>query len=656
MRTLVISLALISLVGIAPAQVPNGRQQYETRCSRCHGGDATGGESGPDIVAQIDARTDSELAAFLRTGRPSSGMPAFDLPAPEMTALTAYVRTLVPVQSGPPPAPVRKTVQTTDGQTLEGRVLNEGMADLQMLTGDRRIHLLRKTATDRYRQVTSQTDWPTYHGDPSGNRFTKLTQIDKSNVSRLAPRWAFQIPNATQVQNTPVVVGGIMYVSSANEVYALDAGTGRSLWHYQRPRTKGLAGNASGGFNRGVAISGDRLFMLTDNAHIMSMNRFNGELLWETEMADWHQNYNGTSAPLVVGNLVISGTAGGDEGVRGFVAAFEAATGKEVWRFWTIPKPGEPGSETWKGNSWEHGAASTWMTGTYDPQLDLVYWPAGNPGPDFNGDNRDGDNLYSDSILALEAKTGKLKWYYQFTSHDIHDWDAEEPPVLADTNWQGQPRKLLLQANRNGFFYVFDRATGQLLLAKAFLKKLNWAKEIGKDGRPVLNQLQEQANGESYVCPGIEGGTNWYSTSFNPGTGLYYIQALERCNLYSKREMEWQAGKGFMAGVARPAPDESFTKSLRAINIQTGEIAWDLPQASARFPASAGVISTASGLVFFGENSGSFMAADAVSGKVLWEFPANQSWRASPMTYMFDNRQYIAIAAGTSIIAFALPE
>ena len=553
-------------------------------------------------------------------------------------------------------APNRKKIQTTDGRTLEGRALSEGMTDLQLLTDDQRIHLLRKTADDRYRAVTSQRDWPTYHGDPSGNRYTTLTQIDKTNVSHLAPRWVFPLSNVTQVENTPIVVEGIMYVSSANEVYALDAGSGRQIWRYRRPRTAGLAGNAAIGFNRGVAISGERLFMLTDNAHMIAIGRFNGDLLWETEMADWHQNYNGTSAPLAVGNLVISGTAGGDEGVRGFVAAYDAATGKEAWRFWTVPNPGEPGSETWQGKLTEHRGGASWMTGTYDPQLDLVYWPTGNPGLDYNGDERQGDNLYSDSILALEARTGKLRWYFQFTPHDIHDWDAQEPPVLVDTNWQGQPRKLLLQANRNGFFYVFDRTNGQLLLAKQFLKNLNWAKGIDAKGRPILNDLKANENGEIYVCPGFQGGTNWFSTSFNPATGLYYFQALERCNLFLKRDMEWQAGKGFMGGTARPAPGESFTKSLRAINIQTGEIVWDLPQISGAATASAGVISTASGLVFFGENSGAFMAADAATGKVLWEFPTNQTWKASPMTYVFDNKQYIAIAAGPSIVAFRLPE
>jgi alcohol dehydrogenase (cytochrome c) len=560
-----------------------------------------------------------------------------------------------PIPRTAPPSAARRTIQTTGGQTIEGQVLSEGMSDLALRTNDKRIVLLRKQG-DRYRQVTSQVDWPTYHGNPGANRYSTLIQIDPGNVARLAPKWVFPLPNAAQVENTPLVVEGLMYVSNANECWALDAGSGRQVWHYQRARTKGITGNAAAGFNRGVAWAGERIFMLTDNAHLMALDRFNGELLWETEMADWHQNYNGTSAPLVVGNLVISGTAGGDEGVRGFVAAFDQATGKEAWRFWTVPKQGEKGSETWTAKALDHPSGATWMTGSYDPQLDLIYWPVGNPGPDFYGDDRDGDNLYTDSIVALEAKTGKLKWYYQFTPHDVHDWDAEEPPVLVDADWQGQPRKLLLQANRNGFFYVLDRASGQLLLAKQFLKKLNWADGIGKDGRPILKPLPEAAGGGLYVCPGFQGGTNWFSTSYNPATGLYYFQALERCNVFNKKSMEWEAGKGYMGGTARPAPGETFEKSLRAVNIQTGEIAWDVPQVSGTLTASAGVLSTASGLVFFGENSGAFMAVDAKTGGALWQFPTNQVWKASPMTYQFDNEQYVATAVGQSIMAFGLRE
>lgn len=657
MRRLRFSLCLLAALGIAQAQAPNpGRTQYETRCSRCHGGDATGGESGPAIQTAISSRNDAELTAFLQTGKPASGMPAFALNTQEMSALLPYLRSLVPMVLVGPQETVRRKVQLTDGKTLEGVVMSEGMSELQLRTSDNKLRLLRKAGGDRYRVVTSQTDWTTYNGDIGGNRYSKLTQISKSNVSKLAPKWMFPLPGVSSVETTPIVVEGVMYVTSANECYALDAGTGRMIWHFQRPRTKGLAGNAAIGFNRGAAQAGDRIFMLTDNAHMIALNRFTGELAWETEMADWRQNYNGTSAPLVVGNLVISGTAGGDEGVRGFIAAFEQTTGKEVWRFWTVPKPGEPGSETWKGREVEHRSGATWMTGTYDAQLDTLYWPVGNPGPDFNGDERDGDNLYTDSIVALDPKTGKMKWYYQFTPHDIHDWDAQEPAVLVDTNWQGQPRKLLLQANRNGFFYVFDRTDGKLLLAKPFLKKLNWAEAIGKDGRPILNNLKETAAGETYVCPGFQGGTNWFSTSFNPATGLYYFQVLERCNLFTKRTGEWQAGKGYMGGSARPAPEETFEKVLRAVNIQTGEITWELPQITAKATASAGTISTASGVVFFGENSGAFMAADATTGKALWQFPTNHTWKASPMTYMFDNKQYVAVAAGQNIVAFALPD
>jgi alcohol dehydrogenase (cytochrome c) len=656
MRTLRLSFCLLTTFGVLFAQgLDAGRRQYEIRCARCHGGDANGGESGPAIQNAISGRNDADLAAFLRQGRPASGMPAFALTDQEMRELLPFLRSLAPMTLAGPQTTVRRTVQTSDGKAIEGQVLNEGMTDLQLRTADNHIRLLRKSG-DRYRVVTSQADWTTYNGDPGGNRYSKLTQINKTNVARLAPKWMFPLPNVSQIETTPIVVEGVMYVTSANECYALDAGTGRMIWHFQRPRTKGLAGNAAIGFNRGAASAGDRIFMLTDNAHLIALNRATGALMWETEMADWRQNYNGTSAPLVVGNLVISGTAGGDEGVRGFVAAFDQSTGKEVWRFWTVPKPGEPGSETWKGRELEHRSGATWMTGTYDAELDTIYWPVGNPGPDFNGDEREGDNLYTDSIVALDPKTGKLKWYYQFTPHDIHDWDAEEPSVLVDANWQGQPRKLLLHANRNGFFYVFDRKDGKLLLARPFLKKLNWAEAIGKDGRPILNSLKESPAGETYVCPGFQGGTNWFSTSFNPATGLYYFQALERCNLFVKRTGEWQAGKGYMGGSARPAPDENFQKVLRAINIQTGEITWELPQVSGKATASAGALSTASGIVFFGENSGAFMVADASTGKALWQFPTNHTWKASPMTYMFDNKQYVAVAAGQGILAFALPE
>ncbi|MGH9662227.1 MAG: pyrroloquinoline quinone-dependent dehydrogenase, partial [Bryobacteraceae bacterium] len=548
--------------------------------------------------------------------------------------------------------PVRRTVRTTSNGTLEGLVLNESAGELQLRSADHRVHLLRRSG-DRYREATSEAGWPTYHGEMSGNRYSPLAQINKDTIRRLAPAWVFPMPNASRLQVTPVVVDGIMYVTGPNECYALDPGTGRQIWHYRRARTPGVIGDAGSGINRGVAVAGDRVFLVTDHAHLIALHRFTGALLWESEMADFRQNYGATSAPLAVGDLVLSGISGGDEGVRGFLAAFDQQTGKEVWRFWTVPKKGEPAAETWQGSASEHGCAATWLTGTYDAGSDTVYWPTGNPCPDYNGDERKGDNLYSDSILALDRKTGRLKWHYQYTPHDLWDWDSQQPPVLVDAEWKGRSRRLLLHANRNGFFYVLDRTSGELLLARPFVKKLTWAREIGADGRPVRIPGQEPSPQGTRVCPAVEGATNWFSTSFHPVTGLYYVQTLEKCNIFTKTPGKWEAGKSYYDGSTRQVPGEPGQKILRAIDIRTGEIRWELPQTG---PGNSwgGALSTAGGLVIFGEDSGTLMAVDASTGKPLWQFPVNSGWKASPMTYMFDGKQYIAVASGPNILAFGL--
>jgi alcohol dehydrogenase (cytochrome c) len=522
-----------------------------------------------------------------------------------------------------------------------------------MLGDDRRTHLLRETTANRYREVTSQTGWTTYNGQPSGNRYSTLTQITPGNVSRLTAQWVFTLPNLSQGQVTPVVVDGVMYVSAANDLYALDAGSGRQVWNYRRPRTRGLTGVAARGVNRGVAVSGDRVFMATDHAHLLALNRASGALLWETEMADWRQNYNGTGAPMVVGNLVISGIAGGDEGARGFLAAYDQATGKEVWRFWAVPARGEPGSETWKGSAIDHPGSATWMTGSYDAELDTLYWAIGNPGPDMIGDDRQGDNLYSDSVVALDPKTGRRKWHFQFTPHDVHDYDAQQPIVLVDATWQGKPRKLLLQANRNGYFYVLDRVTGQYLSGTPFIKNITWASGLTKEGRPIVVPNMEPNHEGRRVCPSLEGASNWYSASFSPRTGFFYVQSNDKCGIFTRVDQTWEAGKGFMGGTFAAAP-EPARRVLRAIDIQTGKIAWELPQ-SGNVDSWGGVLSTASDLVFFGDDSGAFAAADAKSGKRLWSFQTSQVWKASPMTYVFDNRQMLAIASGPNILAFGLP-
>ena len=647
-----------SIVGVVACALPahaqdveSGRAVFASRCAACHGTEGGGGELGPSIVSRIPLRADADLEAVIREGLPGAGMPSFaNLSRAESTNLIAFLRTLRP-RAGT--GPQRTSVMLADGSSLSGVLLNQSVGEMQILGDDRRAHLLRETTPGRYRAVTSQTGWTTYNGQVSGNRYSALTEITADNVARLAPQWVFTLPNVSQVQVTPVVVDGLMYVSAANDLYALDAGSGRQVWNYRRPRTRGLAGVAARGVNRGVAVSGERVFMATDHAHLIALNRASGALLWETQMADWRQNYNGTGAPMVVGDLVIAGIAGGDEGARGFVAAYEQATGKEVWRFWAVPARGEPGAETWKGNAIDHPGAATWMTGSYDAELDTLYWAIGNPGPDMIGDDRQGDNLYSDSVVALDPKTGRRKWHFQFTPHDVHDYDAQQPIVLVDATWKGQPRKLLLQANRNGYFYVLDRITGEFLSGTPYVKNITWASGLTKEGRPIVVPNMEPTREGRRVCPSLEGASNWYSASFSPRTGLFYVQTNDKCGLFTRVDQTWESGKSFMGGTFAAAP-EPAQRVLRAIDIQTGKVAWELPQFG-NVDSWGGVLATASDLVFFADDSGTFAAADAKSGKRIWSFQTSQVWKASPMTYVFDNRQMLAIASGPNILAFGLP-
>jgi alcohol dehydrogenase (cytochrome c) len=416
-------------------------------------------------------------------------------------------------------------------------------------------------------------------------------------------------------------------------------------------------GDAGIGLNRGVSIAGERLFTVTDNAHVIALDRFTGDLLWDTEMADSGDHYGGTAAPLVVGDLVIAGISGGDTGLRGFLDAYHVSTGERAWRFWTIPAPGEPTSETWGGDPkiLQRGCGATWLTGSYDPDLDVLYWPTGNPCPDLNGDVRPGDNLYTNSVVALQPRTGALQWHFQFTPHDTHDWDAQEPLLLIDEQFQGRPRKLLVQANRNGFLYVLDRTTGEFLLGEAFARQ-TWANGIDRTGRPIVIPESTPTVEGTVTCPAIRGATNWMSTAYHPGTKLFYLLVHESCNIYSKEEehQPWERGRGFMGGSFRLAPDTTNQKFIRALDIQTGKMVWEYPQTGTKQTYS-GVLSTAGGLVFFGEDSGAFAALDAVTGKLLWHLQLNQDWKASPMTYMVGGTQYIVIAGLSGFWAFALP-
>jgi len=487
-------------------------------------------------------------------------------------------------------------------------------------------------------------EWPTYNGNLSANRYSSLEQIHTGNIHKLGLKWEFSIQRFG-LEVTPIVVDSIMYVTGANSAFALDAQTGRQLWTFSRPQTPGLWGDGAKGTNRGVAILGDKIFMVTDNAHMLALNRTTGRLVWEMVMPEEPMHYGATSAPLVIKDLVISGVAGADEGIRGFIVAYKADTGELVWRHWTIPKKGEPGYETWKGTDPEFGGGSTWLTGSYDAELDTLFWPTGNPWPDSDDADRAGDNLYTNCILALDPSNGKLKWHFQFTPHDIHDWDSTEPPVLVDTKYRGKQRKLLLHADRNGFFYVLDRRNGEFLLGKQFVQKLTWASGIGPDGRPQVLPANAPPREGAIGCPSVSGATNWMATAFSPVTRLYYVMAQEACKFYSSGPSGWQVKR----------PKEPGQKFLRALDIETGKVVWEVPQIGPS-DTSSGVLATAGRLVFHGMADGSFAAVDARDGKDLWHFQTNQQWKASPMTFMIDGKQHVAITSGPNILCFALTE
>jgi alcohol dehydrogenase (cytochrome c) len=523
-----------------------------------------------------------------------------------------------------------------------------------VLVGDSKAQI--NVQSEDLRKAQLAADWLTYNGDYSGRRYSGLTQITTKNVGSLRAAWVFHSRNSDRMEVTPVVVNGLMLVTSANDVFALDARTGRTVWHYSRPISEGLIDDASRHLSRGVGVWHDRVYRMTDNAHLLCLDVRSGNLLWDVAYADWNPNYGATSAPLIVKDKVIVGTSGGDDGVRGFVAAFDAETGKLAWRFWTIPATGEFGAESWPGDLYLHGGGTTWMPGTYDPDLNTLYWGTSNPAPDFEGSVRPGDDLYTDCLLALDPDTGKLKWYFQFTPHDLFDYDATETPVLINTTYKGRPRKLLVEANRNGFVYALDRRTGEFLSATRFVEKLNWATAIDAKGRPVRTDVKPSPEGTK-ICPGYIGATNWFSPSYSQATGLLYFMATESCQTYFSAEapQKFEPGKEFYSTGVKRIPGEQFRKLLIAYNSATGNIAWKYPQIGPGH-SSAGTMTTAGGLVFFGDDAQSLEAVDARNGAALWHFNTGQDISASPMTYEVGGKQYVAIAAGSDLFAFSMPQ
>ena len=495
--------------------------------------------------------------------------------------------------------------------------------------------------------------WLTYSGDYFGHRHSPLTQITPENVHQLAAQWTFQTGTQGSFQTTPLVIDGVLYVTGFNNhAWAIDARSGRQIWHYRRELPEDMH-LCCGTVNRGFGVLGDRLFMTTADAHLLALDMRTGGVAYDVTLADYKLGYSATVAPLVVKGKVIVGVAGGDFSSRGFIDAYDAQTGERAWRFYTVPLPGEPG-----GNSWPNeevalrGGGAVWNTGTYDPALNLVFFGTGNPGPDYYSNAREGDNLYTTSVVALDADSGQRRWHYQFTPHDVHDWDSTQVPVLGELTIDGQPRKVVMFANRNGFFYTLDRLTGKVIVARPFVQT-TWATEIGADGRPVLLPGHLPDEEGTKTCPDLGGGTNFMSPSYDPTTRLFFVTARETCATYFGFDQKFKPGELYEAGGTQRPRDQKNFGALRAIDPVTGTLKWEF-----RYPSvsAAGVLTTASGLVFSGDGDGNILAFESRTGRNLWHYQLGSSLRSTAgTTYLLDGRQYLLVPSGSVLTAFALP-
>ena len=659
--------------------VENGHRLFTQQCAGCHRVAATGGRLGPDLTRIGLSRSRAALVREIRT--PSEWM------APTFETVTIVTKDGQRVR-GAKKAEDAFTIQLMDTtERLQGyvkadvqQVIYEPTSLMPAYTAARLndsdltdvvgyLMTLRGTSTtdptsaslgDR---VTPQmllsglkdpTRWLTYSGDYNGQRHSPLTQITPANVNQLAPQWTFQTGTLGSFQTTPIVLDGVLYVTGFNNTaWAIDARSGRQIWRYRRQLPEDLK-LCCGPINRGFGVLGDRLFMGTLDAHLIALDMKTGVVLWDTELADYKAGYSATVAPLVVKDKVIVGIAGAEYGIRGFIDAYDAKTGKQAWRFYTVAGPGDPGAKTWPaGEAYLRGGGSVWVTGTYDPDQNLVFYGTGNPGPDYYSNAREGDNLYTTSLVALDADTGERRWHYQFTPHDVHDWDSTQVPVLGDLTINGAPRKVVMFANRNGFFYTIDRVTGKVIVAKPFVET-TWAKEIGPDGRPVLMPGHLPHEDGEKTCPDLGGGTNYMSPSFDPTTKLFFVTARETCATYFAYEQKFTPGEQYTAGgTLRPRDQKNFG-ALRAIDPVTATMKWEF-----RYPSvsSSGVLTTASGLVFAADGDGNLMAFDSRTGKNLWHYQLGFPLRSTAgTTYMLDGRQYLLVPSGSTLTAFALAQ
>lgn len=510
-------------------------------------------------------------------------------------------------------------------------------------------------------------NWPMYWGDLAGTHFSQLTEITNANVKNLQAQWTIPMAGDGQIQATPLVVDGIIYTtgpigaggSGATQVFAIDARTGKQIWAYNRPQ-KVRNQYENNRVNRGVSILDNRVFVGTLDAALIALDAHTGKQLWEVQMADTMSGYELTSPPLVVKDKIITGISGGEFGIRGYIEAYDPATGKKLWHFNAIPGPGEFGNDTWEGDSWQHGSGGTWLPGTYDPTLNTIYWTVGNPGPNINGDMRKGDNLFTCSVVALDPDTGQRKWHYQFTPNDTHDWDSTEDTILVDRMWHGQQRKLMLHADRNGVFYVLDRTNGKMLSATPYVRA-SWVKDWDANGRPIFADGWRATPEGVSVYPSLGGGTNFQAPSYSSKTGYYYLVYHDSPGSFSSGPQAYEAGRqyqgrgngggfGGAGGGGAAAPN---TQGVMAIDPETGKPAWKTELGTMALPP--GLVTTAGNVVFVSTSEGYFIALDAVSGKLLWKYNTGSPLASSPISYAVDGRQFVAVSGTGALLSFALP-
>jgi alcohol dehydrogenase (cytochrome c) len=614
----------VDLAGSDP-EAEAGAVLFNEQCAQCHGLGGRGG-MGPNLSRGQFQRggTDSDLFRVIRDGIPGTSMTPRDLSEQSVRQLIAYIRHQI----------------ETEASSAEVRAFPSPF-DV------RPQHLLQANAR--------LSEWLTYSGSYDGHRYRDLNRIRRETVERLRLKWVFQLPVTAMkpARTTPLVVGHAMFVTMPpNRVWALDARTGKQIWSWSgKPPTTVKASDV---VHRGVAIAGNTLVLGTIDARLVALNAQTGQLLWEVEVASSEKGYSITTAPLVVGDRVIVGVAGGEFGIRGFLDAYSVTSGRRLWRFYTVPGPGERGHETWgTGRAWRTGGAPTWLTGSYDPDLNLVYWGTGNPAPDFQGDFRPGDNLYSSSVIAIDPISGKLRWYFQFTPHDENDWDAAQIPVLADAVLDGRTRRLMFWANRNGFYYVLDRESGAFLRAREFAHQ-TWALGIDSTGRPIRRPGAAPTIAGTLVAPAVHGATNWWSPSYNPTTGTFYVPVMTGAAWYKKSAPVRQPHGSFYGSAGLLDTNEPVRAGIRAMEALTGSPKWEywFPPRAGEL-VMAGLLTTSGGLVFGGDQD-RLVALDSDTGRELWHFNVGGTLGAAPITYLMDGRQHITVAAGRAILTFAL--